>query len=220
MQAPKFDLEAMAAEEAVVSTKVAAIMEADPRIPFISAYVMARDLMSADRSLQWLRDGTHTWGVAEAFCGSYGRLDLRIRAYEEGLITEAQAVDNLPHMWSASDPDDMDPRFLALWRQAFRLNGGKVLRDKPGSKYPRHRPLVIYRGQDEGAPFGISWTFNHKTAVKFANGAATRQHNRRGVVYSATVQRQNILGYMTGRGEAEVIVPPERVEDPFVFTRL
>jgi hypothetical protein len=219
MQAPEFDLTALAAEEAAVQERVTTIMAKDPRIPFISAYVIARDLMSADRSLGWLREGKYDWGTAEAFCGSYGRLDLRIRAYEEGLITEEQAVEDLPSQWSGSDPDDMDPRFLALWRKAFRLNGKRMLRDSR-KHLPKDRPLTIFRGQDEGTPFGISWSFDHRVAVKFANGAATRQHNRRGVVYAAHVDPKNILGYMTGRGESEVIVAPTKVEDPFVFTRL
>jgi hypothetical protein len=217
-QAPDFAQHVAENEEA--GRRATAIMDADPSIPFISAYVMARDLMSADRSLQWLREGKHDWPTAEVFCGSYGRLDLRARAYEEGLITEDEAVADLPSTWSGSDPDDTDPRFLNLWRKAHRLNGGKMLRDKPRSALPRTRPLAIYRGQDEGAAFGISWSLDFTVALKFANGAATRQHNRKGVVYAATVDRTDVLGYMTGRSEAEVIVAPDKVRVPFVMTRL
>ncbi len=184
------------------------LMDADPSLPFISALVIARDLASADRSLQWLRDGTHDWGRAEVFCGSYGRLDLRVRAWDEGLITDEQALTDLPSTWSGSDPDDTDPRFLALWKTAFAANGGTYLRDPEDAVLPGISVLTVYRGQDYGAPFGIAWSLDPMVAAKFANGAATRQRNRGGVVYRAIVPRNKVMGYMTGRKEAEVIVDP------------
>lgn len=185
------------------------LMDKDPSLPFISALVIARDMASADRSMEWLREGKYDWGRAEVFCGSYGRLDLRVRAWEEGLITDEQALaaEDLPHAWSGSDPDDTDPRFLALWKSAFAANGGTYLRDGDDT-LPGISVLTIYRGQDYGARFGIAWSLDPMVAAKFANGAATRQHNRGGVVYRAIVERSKVLGYMTGRGEAEVIVDP------------
>ena len=199
-------LEEAAAQHEAISVRATALMDADPRLPYISAFVIASDLTQADRSLQWLREGKHPWKMAEAFCGSYGRLDLRVRALEEGLISETEAITDLPGQWSGSDPDDTDPRFLALWKSAVRFNGGKYLRD--GKPLPRRRHLVVYRGQDEGAPFGIAWSLDANIARKFANGAATRQHQRNGVVYHTMVRRIDVLGYMTGRGEAEVVLDP------------
>ena len=58
-----------------------------------------------------------------------------------------------------------------------------------------------------------AWTIDRDIAEKFANGAATRQANRGGVIYQATVDRSRILGYLTGRGESEVIVDPKDVYD-------
>ena len=184
------------------------LMDADPSLPFISALVIARDLASVDRSLGWLREGKHDWGRAEVFTGSYGRLDLRVRAREEGLITKEQALDGLADTWSGSDPDDTDPRFLALWKEAFATNGGTYLRDHADKTLPGTQWLTIYRGQDAGAPFGIAWSLDPMVAAKFADGAATRQRNRQGVVYRAIAPRTKVMGYMTGRGEQEVIVDP------------
>jgi hypothetical protein len=193
------------------------IMQRDPRLPWISAYIMARDLMGADRSLEWLREGKHEWRMAEAFCGSYGRLDLRVRAYHEGLLTPEQALEGLADAWSGSDPDDTDERFFGLWLEAFITNGHKYLRDHVGKGLPRRRLLTIYRGQDEDAPFGLSWSLDARVAEKFANGAATRQHHRGGVVYEAMVKRTDVMGYMTGRNEAEVIVHPDDLIVPHVL---
>jgi hypothetical protein len=187
------------------------LMARDPKLPFISAFIIARDLASADRSLNWLREGKYEWGMAEAFCGSYGRLDLRVKALAEGLITPQQAYADLPSAWSNADPDDTDPRFLALWQEAWDLNRGRVLRDKPGSRLPKGMFLTVYRGQDatdDYTSFGIAWSLDERVARKFAMGAATRQRARGGVVYKARAKRSDIMGYMVGRSEREVIIHP------------
>jgi len=209
-------LEEEAANMEADAAKAEELMARDPKLPFISAFIMARDLRSADRSLQWLRDGTHPWGRAEVFCGSYGRLDLRIRALEEGLITPAQAYADLPSMWSGSDPDDSDPRFLALWKAARRAKRSKLLTDKPGLTLPTGFILTVYRGQDpmvDGERPGISWSLNRDVAQRFANGAATRQHHRNGVVYTAKVAYPYVIAYMVGRNEEEVIIDPKNLMD-------
>ena len=201
------------------------LMKRDPKLPLISAYVIARDLRSADRSMEWLREGKYDWKTAEVFTGSYGRMDLRVRAHAEGLITNEQVLDGLTHAWSGSDPDDTDPRFLALWRDAWVANGRKPLRD--GKGLPRDQWLHVYRGQDEvttvgrtpldPSAFGIAWSLDPMVAKKFANGAATREHSRGGVVYVARVHRSDVMGYMVGRNEAEVIVDPTMLHDVEVW---
>jgi pentatricopeptide repeat protein len=201
-------------EERVVP-KVESLMAADPKLPFISAYVMAGDMVRADECFDLLREGKITWSDAQSMTGSYGRMDLRARAYAANLIGTATAIKDLPHAWSGSDPDDTDPRFLALWTLAYRANRSRTVRDRKGAAIPSvpgAGDLVrIYRGQDKGAPFGIAWSLSKVTATKFAHGAATRQHARDGVVYEATVERSDILGYCVGRGESEVIVDPAKL---------
>jgi len=202
----------LAKREQKVAPKVTQLMAADPKLPYISAYVMAGDLVRADEVFDLLREGKVNWADAQMMTGSYGRMDLRARAYEAGLISESEAIEGLCHAWSGSDPDDTDPRFLALWKLAYKANRYRTLRDTKGTvipSVPGSGDLVrIYRGQDEGAPFGIAWSLSKVTATKFATGAATRQTARDGVVYEASVERGDILGYCTGRGEQEVIVDP------------
>lgn len=214
---PEFIAEAQAAIEQSdrQAKRAMELMGSDPKLPFISAYVIAGDLMSADRSLQWLRDGTHSFERAKVFTGSYGRLDFIVRALAEGLITEAEAIKDLPETWRGADPDDTDPRFLALWKRARKVKR-RALTD--GQQLPRkHDRLMVFRGQDQGVPFGIAWTLNPMVAVKFANGAATRQHARHGVVYVAFVPRSKVMGYMTGRNESEVVLDPEDLTDVEVW---
>jgi hypothetical protein len=67
--------------------------------------------------------------------------------------------------------------------------------------------LTVFRGHagDEGLP-GMSWTLSREKAEWFA-----RRFPEYGepVVYAATVQAEDVLGYFTGRGESEVVVDPE-----------
>jgi len=206
-----FDMDALVAQESARQRKAMALAAADPKLPYISALVIAGDLLAAERSLEWLREGKYPWRQAEAFCGSYGRLDLRVRAYAEGLITDAEVIEDLPAAWRSADPDDTDPRFLALWQQAFIANGRRYLFD--GKQLPKKATFPIYRGQDHGAPFGIAWSLDPEVAMKFADGAATRQRGRGGVIYCAIAHRLDVMGYMTKRNEAEVIVDPVMLRD-------
>jgi hypothetical protein len=187
--------------------KAKELMEADPRLPYISALVMAGDLVGADQASAALREGKPfaevLWHV-----GSYGRLSFVLKALADGYTTIQELLPLWPELWSGSDPDDADPRFLEVWRQACEANGGVV---EDGSPLPTHPVITIYRGQDADAPLGIAWTTSKRIAMKFARGAATRQSNRNGVVIRRTVKRENVLAYLTGRGEFEIIVDPERV---------
>ena len=201
-----------AEREKALGPYIERLTKADPNLPYISAYIMAGDLHRADEVYVLLADGAITWEQAQSMTGSYGRMDLRARAFDEGLIGELQAIEGLPHAWSGSDPDDTDPRFLALWRLAFKANRYRTVRD------PKGRPIMtdpgmsgtvhVYRGQDKGAPFGIAWSLSKVVATKFAKGAATRQSNRQGVVYEGWVPRKSILGYCVERSESEVILDP------------
>ena len=136
--------------EPLINAKMLTLVEADPALPYISAYVMAGDLVRADEVIDLLRDGKVTWDQAQTMVGSYGRMDLRARAYTEALIDVEQAIEDLPAVWRGADPDDTDPRFLGLWRMAWKANRYQTVRDRKGSRITCLRgtgSLVrIYRG--------------------------------------------------------------------------
>ena len=134
-------------------------MAKDPKLPFISALVMAGDLLSVDRSLQWLREGKYVVRHGRGF----RRVLRTARLPSQGARPKdssqmSVALTDLPGCGRGSDPDDTDPRFLDLWKRARIANGGSYLRD--GKALPRRRILQVYRGQDEGAPFGIAWSLD------------------------------------------------------------
>jgi hypothetical protein len=204
---PEQFMEKWVARFQLEQAKAKELTDADPRLPYISAMVMAGDLIGADEALVALREGK-PFSEALWCVGSYGRLSFVLKALDERLATADEVLAIWPELWSGSDPDDTDPRFLTMWLAAYHRNHGMVVDGKPLLDQP---VIIVYRGQDADAPLGIAWTTSKCVAKKFTRGAATRQGNRDGVVIQGTVKREDILAYLTGRNEFEIIVDPTRV---------
>lgn len=194
----------MAVGEARRTELVDKLMADDPLLPVMSAFTIAGDLMSVERSKEWVARGMDA-ADALTFVGSYGRLEFALWAVKNGHMPEDVLLEMLPDLWRGSDPDDTDPRFLALWQKAWVRNGKRTVRDGP--HLPKGTTLRVYRGQDDDAPLGIAWSLDRKIAEKFARGAGTRQSSRPGTVLVMEVPRTAVLAYLTGRGESEVILP-------------
>src|SRR5262245_30632580 len=175
------------------SERAILLQEADPRLPYVSAYVMAGDIIRGEYALDMLRKGEWSWAEAEIRTGSYARFGLRVSAWEEGLITIEDALTDLGPAWRGADPDDTDPRFLSLWIEAKRRHGNYI---RDGRPLPRTHILTLYRGQDADAPLGIAWSLDRMTALKFANGAATRQHDRGGTILTRHCWRRDALAFL------------------------
>jgi hypothetical protein len=206
-------------ERAKQEQKVAhELCDADPSLPYITAYIMAGDQLSMERSQRMVEAGIR-FERALHFVGSYRRLEFALWALEHGFATKDVVLDELPSLWSGSDPDDTDRRFLELWHDAWLRNKRKPVCD--GRPLPA-RTVRIYRGQDalpddyvpnpERLPVGIAWSLDVRVAERFANGAALRVHRRPNpVLYVAEVDRKDVYGYLTGRGESEVVVNPFKI---------
>lgn len=188
------------------------LTKANPNISPISAMVIAGDYVQRDRMKEEVESGRMTADKAYVFVGSFGRFEFITWAYENGHMAEDKVFELLPHEWSASDPDDSDPRYLAIFRKA-KAKIGRYLTDE-GKRLPVGKVLTVFRGESQkGAPepSGISWTLDEKIASKFASGAGTRQSNLGGTIYVRQVKREDILAYITGRKESEVIIDPKNV---------
>lgn len=70
------------------------------------------------------------------------------------------------------------------------------------------RHITIYRGCSGLNEEGFSWSLSKSTAEFFARRATTDQ----GQIVIATVDRFLVRGYLTGRGEQEIVVDPWDVE--------
>ena len=184
------------------------ILDKNPSIGFISALIIAGDKLSAQRADEMLEKGS-SFDAALVFVGSYARLEWALQAFKDKKVSYDHLLDILPELWRGSDPDDTNLEFRELWQDAFTRNNNKTVCDSE----PLPKGILnIYRGQDDDGSIGIAWTLNEKIAQKFANGAALRQYNRKGIVYRARVKSKKVLGYLKLRNEEEVIVNPFDLE--------
>lgn len=186
---------------------LAETIHAETGLPYITAFVMAGDRMSAERALKYVEDGTWDWQRGLTLTGSYARLDLAHTLVEKGYMTRRDLLRELPALWRGSDPDDTDVKWLLLWQEAWTHNGEQTIYDTR-ERLTEAPMLVVYRGQPEGAEFGIAWTTSREIAEKFAGGAGLRVPTQ-GVTWRALVPREKVLAYITERGEYEVIVDPK-----------
>lgn len=176
------------------------------KIPYVTALIMAGDMVSAERATRLLTEGLKP-ECALATVGSYARFGWAVENRQS--FDESFWVQNICQLWSGSDPDDTNPEFLELFRLA-RMQNCVILKDEPEKTFPGvgSEFIWLYRGQRAEDPIGISWTTKRSIAKKFASGAAFRTKID-GVVYATQVRRMNCLAYITGRSEHEVIVDVE-----------
>ena len=176
-------------------------------VPFAVALVMASDEVQAAQWEAEVEAGEMPAERGVNLIGSYARFEYAIRWVERGWLTHDWLRENLPELWRGADPDDTDPRYLRIWRQAWIANGMRAVRD--GKPLPAGRTLTVYRGQQPHEEVGFAWSLDPKTAAKFARGI--RVGTLRGDVLRASVARHDVLGFLTGRGESEVVADPRDV---------
>lgn len=183
------------------SALMSEILEENPNLPTITAIIMASDKVSAENSAKRLEEGV-PFARAVAMVGSYSRLEFALtHAIKDQRYR--WLISHLPALWSGSDPDDTDSRFLTLWRDAWRRNDRAAILDGP--RLPDGKVLMVYRGQREGEKLGIAWSLDRDIAEKFALGASFRTPIL-GSVIERQVKRKQVLAYLTKRGESEVII--------------
>ncbi len=191
----------------------------NPTLGSLTALIMAGDLASAEYVESEFLAGRITFEQADVYLGSFARFEFIVRWVEQGKVKPEDAYALLPGLWSGSDPDDTDPRFLDFWQSAFKANNNVVISDDYAFdySYPTRKVFTVYRGQDrhlyyESGVLGIAWSLDKNIARKFARGAWARQSNRPGEIITATVQKKHVLAYITGRGESEIILDPKQTK--------
>jgi hypothetical protein len=196
-------LERLAADSAA-QMDVASRLQKEKGIDFVSAYVMAGDLVTAERAAAALQRG-EVWQKWLWRVGSYARMQWAMKH-----LPHTELIKLLPEIWVSSDPDDTDPDYLELWKAA-RAAKGSMVTDGEEIFVTREGILTVYRGQ-VGEELGISWTTDPRIAEKFSRSGGLRATQHGGRVIKGTVRRGDILAYLTRRDESEIIVDPVTVE--------
>lgn len=139
------------------------------------------------------------WLVALTLLNRPERLGIFMDWWQFDCLTREEFRRDLPEVWSDAEPDDTKPLYLRMWREAAK--SGRV----EEAPLPDGDPLTVYRGEPEKPARktrGIAWSLDRDVAVKFA----LRSRRGSGVVIEGTVPRAAVLGYVTDRSEAEVIL--------------
>jgi hypothetical protein len=158
-----------------------------------------------DRAREDVRN--RDWEGALAKLDRAPQLGLFADWWQLGCLTPDEFRALLPGVWSGAEPDDTDPLWLKLWTEAAK--SGRVEQEP----MPEGDPLTIYRGEPEvpkSKTRGIAWSLERDVAKFFA--LRRPWSDGTGVVLETTVPRDAVLGYVTDRQEAEIIVTPKHVK--------
>ena len=123
------------------------------------------------------------------------------RWWEHEKITHAELCELLPDVWQDTEmPTDNSWSPLDLW-----IDAGFVTDDEAAWEALPDE-FTVWRG---GRPQGIAWTLSRETGLFFANRLRLAHQER--LLWRATVRKDEVCGFLTGRGEQEVIVEPDAV---------
>lgn len=200
-------LESHAVRQQEIMDKLA---KAHPTWNFVTLHVMSGDMETSERVDVEYQKGALDFETALNLLGSYARWDFVVREMQKGVISIYDFHSKMCSWWSAADPDDTEDSTLRLFKDAKATNGKyKTDEDK---NLPETEFLTIYRGQDDPKDkIGFAWTLDYHVAAKFAKGAWARCP-RHGVVITGLCKREDVLAYITGRGEQEIIIDPKLVQ--------
>ncbi len=169
----------------------------------VVAYVHRQGAKSRRMAGQQWRRG-HT-SKAVATLGSFDRLPFLARRWWGEDRPEAVRRE-WPGAWTSSEPDDTDPTLLELWRE---MSADGRLETVP---LPAGDPLTVYRGQGSAnEPLGLAWSLERHVAEWFARRSLVLGAAGPAAVVVGRVDRAAVMGYITDRNEAEVIVDPADV---------
>ena len=116
------------------------------------------------------------------------------------LLSDAWVKTEMPN----SDSNFTTNEFVKLFRVADKT---ALMEDSELEEYiGLSDKMTIYRGVKSGTPNNIkklSWTLDYDKAEWFA-----KRFDENGLVYEATIKKENILALFNRRGESEVIVDP------------
>jgi hypothetical protein len=133
--------------------------------------------------------------------------------YSKPYLCQKNFSELLAFAWVRTENPNQDAnvsiKTLIKW---FQKSDKTFLMNKEEYEIYNHLPenFTVYRGVAVGRePFGLSWTDNYEKALWFSNRFNTA--SEKGYVYTATINKENILAYF--EQENEIVVDPKTLND-------
>lgn len=183
-----------------------------PDIPFVTRFIMAQDYANIPWVTEKYLENDWPFDTAARMLGTYARFEWAVRMFRLEHVGEDTFYAYLPELWTGSDPDDCNPDFLAIWKEAKAWNLDEIITDDDVLLPESDGWVYIFRGQRVQDEIGMAWTTDKRIAKMFARGAGFRVPIKDGVVLTRRVRPRKVLAFLTGRHESEVIVDPADVE--------
>jgi hypothetical protein len=144
------------------------------------------------------------------------RLEMLEYWRRHGRITTEEWLRRLPEVWADAEPDDTRSAHLVMWRQAKAANGGKIVMDSDDHRPPawfKRKRVRVHRGTAHREDkLGIAWSTDRSIARFFAQ-RANLTDDAPGWIVTGWAPVDQVLGWLTTRGESEVVIDPKAVTD-------
>lgn len=175
----------------------------------------------ANETVEWktkelesaMRDGRYEYALSVLITRPF-RLEYLRNWWRKKSITREQLRDQLPWIWTDSEPNDTDRRWVTLFRDSTKTEGVLVSDMFNGIRYPLpdDEVLTIYRGTHyRNDKLGLAWSLSKEVAEMFSSYGRLKDQNP-GWVITGEVPRGDILAYLMNRKEHEIDVDPAKVK--------
>ena len=148
------------------------------------------------------------------------RLVFLLYMRDKKIVSTKEAGDLLAEQWSLienlSHDANVSKRTVLSW---IKMADKTALMDEEELRQYNDLPdiVTVYRGcRVQKAMKGMSWTMSEEKARWFAERLALLSGGKRGtgpMVYRAKIRREDVIGYLAGRDEEEVIVDYRKLFD-------
>lgn len=138
--------------------------------------------------------------------------------YTKGYLDKKDLSSILSECWIMVEYPNRDPNLSKREIVAlFKKCEPTIVMDKDEREAYNALPeiITIYRGIIEKKAVnvkGMSWTTNLETARWFA-----KRFGKRGIVYSATIEKRYVYAYFLRRNEFETVVDPAKLQNIVVY---
>jgi hypothetical protein len=136
----------------------------------------------------------------------------RLQAFQDFCfeLTPEEFWEQLEFVWTDAEGNSIN---IDTWRMLFSLHPEHRHRMMSESERNVLNALPVsfevYRGYSEGLENGLSWTTDKAKAEWFA---VRFKLNAPAMVVTGTVKQSDVIAYLLGRGESEILCFPESVE--------